>query len=124
MQSTTGVIIAGCVLTILGFAPLLVHAASGVPVAIQGTSVPATQLSLPAAASAGTQNSSDMHFVDLKSFGEKHKGMRSTASKAALYTSYANNTFADESTARDSIQPSLMPQARSTYMSAHQWCSA
>jgi hypothetical protein len=113
LQSVSQVMIAGCVLTIVCFAPLLMHTAASIPFLSRDTGGPSAQLSIPAAVPGGPQNlnSSELHFVDLKSIEEGRYVTRSKHTKAGKYTAYSN-PYADDATEPGTIQPTLMPQVR------------
>ena len=108
-RSVYGVIIAGCVMSLVTFLPLLSHMAASLPSAIAEHAM-SSRISLPQATSLGLQKS-ELHFVDLSSAEEGRRGARSQLTNKGKYTAYSN-PYAEDATESGTIQPTLAPLVR------------
>ena len=109
-RSVYGVIIAGCVLMLVAFLPLLSRMVASIVSGALCEQLVAAKLSLPQAISLG-MSKSELQFVDLRSAEEGLGGARSKPTSKGKYTAYSN-PYADETADSGTILPTLAPLVR------------
>lgn len=105
-RATTGVIIAGYVIALATFLPLLVRRVAALPVMLERSSN--ARVSLAQASSLPHARSAEMHFVDLSSAVEGKPKLKTQLAKAGQYTAYSN-PYAEDATSPGAIKPALIP---------------